>query len=151
MLKASIFFILLAGTMNMAWAQKKEEAQIKNCINAFFEAMHHADTSAVMRVLDPEASMQSISVLKSGTVFNVSSIAAFKEALSTMKGLDFEERLSGYDIKINGSIAVAHTPYRFFMNKKELHCGVNVFTLWRSGAGWRIAHIIDTRIPTEPE
>jgi hypothetical protein len=50
-----------------------------------------------------------------------------------------------YDIKIDDNMAIAWTPYEFYITDKFSHCGVNVFTLIKTEQGWKIAGIIDTR------
>lgn len=41
----------------------------------------------------------------------------------------FEERLLGYTIHIDGTMAIDWTPYEFYVNGNKIHSGVNVFTL----------------------
>ncbi|MDP5138985.1 MAG: hypothetical protein NWP83_00775, partial [Spirosomaceae bacterium] len=60
-----------------------------------------------------------------------------------------DERLSGYDIKIDGDMATVWTPYSFFVNNNVSHCGVNAFTLIRQNDSWKILSITDTRRKTD--
>ncbi len=42
-------------------------------------------------------------------------------------------------------MAIAWTPYEFYVNDKFNHCGVDVFTLMQTAKGWKIMGIVDTR------
>jgi len=42
-------------------------------------------------------------------------------------------------------LATAFTPYQFYYNGKQNHCGANAFTLVRIDGAWKIQSIIDTR------
>ena len=59
--------------------------------------------------------------------------------------MQFEERLLGHTIHIDGPMAIDWTPYEFYVNGKKSHSGVNVFTLYKDNGQWKIVAIIDTR------
>lgn len=47
----------------------------------------------------------------------------------------------GFDatVQVAGTMAVAWVPYDIYVDGAWSHCGVDVFTLFRVGSGWRIA------------
>ena len=49
--------------------------------------------------------------------------------LSIPENQKFEEKLLSFDIKIDGNMANAWTPYEFWFNDQFSHCGVNSFQL----------------------
>lgn len=51
----------------------------------------------------------------------------------------FTERGFDPQVMISGPIAVVWLPYDFHLDGAWSHCGVDVFTLLRTEAGWRIA------------
>lgn len=53
----------------------------------------------------------------------------------------FTERGFDPQVMISGPIAVVWLPYDFYLDGAWSHCGVDVFTLLRAEAGWRIATI----------
>jgi hypothetical protein len=55
------------------------------------------------------------------------------------------EKLNGYEIKVDGDLASAWTPYEFYVGEEFSHCGVNSFQLLKTADGWKIFHIVDTR------
>jgi hypothetical protein len=56
-----------------------------------------------------------------------------------------DERITFETIKIDGPLAVAWTPYKFYYEGKFSHCGVNSFQLVRLNGAWKIQYLIDTR------
>jgi SnoaL-like domain len=51
----------------------------------------------------------------------------------------------GKEIKIDANMAMAWTPYKFYIGENFSHCGVNLFTLVKLEQDWKIVNIIDTR------
>jgi len=51
----------------------------------------------------------------------------------------YTERGFQGEVRISGPIAMVWLPYDFYLDGKWSHCGVDVFTLVKSEAGWRIA------------
>jgi hypothetical protein len=48
-------------------------------------------------------------------------------------------------VKVDGPLAIAWTPYKFYYKGQFSHCGVNSFQLVRINGEWKIHYIIDTR------
>jgi hypothetical protein len=42
-------------------------------------------------------------------------------------------------------MASVWAPYKFYLGDKFSHCGVDVFQLMKTGDGWKIIYIVDTR------
>jgi hypothetical protein len=59
--------------------------------------------------------------------------------------IKFLEKIVSYTIQVDGTMAVAWTPYEFYKNGILSHTGVNVFTLFKKDDSWKIIYIIDTR------
>lgn len=137
--------ILLLLLTFPALAQQNEEAAVKAIINQLFEGMKKADSAALKPIFMPEARLQTV-VNKQGDVsVRDEAIARFITSVGSAKAGALDERLSGMDVKIDGDLATAWTPYAFYYNGQASHCGANAFTLVRVGGVWKIQHIIDTR------
>lgn len=46
------------------------------------------------------------------------------------------------EVRVSGPVAMVWLPYDFYLDGKWSHCGVDVFTLLKSDAGWRIATLV---------
>ena len=139
-----VAFILVLIFCNTAMAQDNEA--IKKTINTFFDGMKTNDTSTINSTLDSACFLYSIMQTKSGeTILENEKVAGFLKQVVELKGQKADEQLLSYDIKIDGVMAIAWTPYKFYFNDKFSHCGVNVFTLIKRGGTWKIMGITDTR------
>jgi Putative lumazine-binding len=119
---------------------------IKSTIETFFTGMHRGDTSLIKTSLDSSCFLFSILQKKdSSTLLQEESVEAFLQQVVKLKGQNLEERLLSYDIKTDGAMAIAWTPYTFYFNGQISHCGVNVFSLIKRNGHWRIMGITDTR------
>ncbi|CAH0996218.1 hypothetical protein EMA8858_02349 [Emticicia aquatica] len=139
----SILFIFCSV---VSFAQTDEE-KIKASINQVFDGMRKNDTTLVRQVLHPSCFLKSIGKNKSGEVrLQEDAIIDWLKQIGTKRdGIILDERLTSYDIKIDGEMAIAWTPYEFYVNDKFNHCGVDVFTLMNTDKGWKIVGIVDTR------
>jgi len=81
--------------------------------------------------------------LESTNALDKSGLANAEGLLSKWRAAD--ERISFETIKIDGPLAIAWTPYKFYYEGKFSHCGVNSFQLVRVDNQWRIQYLIDTR------
>lgn len=141
-----LFTILFMGIATASFAQSNEE-QIKASINQVFDGMRKNDTTLIRQVLYPSCFLKSVVKTKTGEVkLQEDQIIDWLKSVGTKReGVMLDERLTSYDIKIDGDMAVAWTPYEFYVNDKFNHCGVNVFTMMKTDKGWKIIGIVDTR------
>lgn len=146
-----LFLPILANLLFLTntFAQNETEA-VKAAVDQLFDGMRANDSLLIKKVLYSEVSLKTVITNEAGeTVLQKADIRDFIKAVGTKReGVKFDERLSGYDIKIDGDMAMAWTPYSFYFNDKFSHCGVNVFILVRTPDGWKITNITDTRRKT---
>lgn len=141
------FWILLTAITiySCANAQTAEDS-VKAVVNNLFSGMKNADASLFKSVFSDSAIMQTVSRTREGNmVVRNESIAEFTEFVGTLKKDSADERIRFETIKIDGPLAIAWTPYNFYLNGKFSHCGVNSFHLVRFNDGWKIQYLIDTR------
>lgn len=134
---------LLASTP--LFAQNAEETAVQATIDRLFEGMKKADSSLVRSVFHPTARLQTAYIREGKPVLQSDAIAGFVKAVGTPHKEVWDERISGYNIRIDDNLATAWTPYEFYVDGKYLHEGVNAFQLFRSPEGWKIIQICDTR------
>lgn len=119
---------------------------IKSTIETFFAGMHRNDTALIKTSLDTSCFLYSIMQKKdSSTLLEEQTVDEFLQQVAKLKGQKLEERLLSYDIKTDGLMAIAWTPYTFYFNEQVSHCGVNVFSLIKRNGHWFIMGITDTR------
>lgn len=142
-----IAFVLLVFISISLNAQTNDEQQVKAAIDTFFDGFHKGDTSIVASVITKDALLQTIGNNREGkTVLRSEAMEGLMTAIANRpKDQKWDERLLDYDIRIDGAMANAWTPYEFWFNDAFSHCGVNSFQLFKSETGWKIIYIIDTR------
>jgi hypothetical protein len=143
-LKTFLLFISVAYSSAL-FAQNAEETAVKMTVNTLFQAMQKADSTMLKPLFNPGARLQTVINKQGDVTVRDEAIAGFINSIGKAKAGTLDERLSGMDIKIDGDLATAWTPYVFYFQDKKSHCGVNAFTLVKIGGSWKIQTIIDTR------
>ena len=67
------------------------------------------------------------------------------KAVGTPHKEQWDERIYDVKIQVDGPLATAWTPYKFYFGENFSHCGVNAFTLIKTDDGWKISGITDKR------
>lgn len=137
----SLLFLLSLGVF------AQNETNPKQTIEQFFKAFHQQDTVAMRALTYGNISLRSIGKDKIG-IARVSSenFDAFLKTISSIpESMDFQEKIHGYEVKTDGTMAHVWTPYSFFVNGKLSHCGVNSFQFFKFKGNWKIISILDTR------
>lgn len=128
-----------------ALAQTPDETAVKTTIARMFEGMSKADSTLLKPLFAPNARLQTVQNKQGSVSVKEDPIGGFIASIGKAKAGALDERLSGMDIRIDGDLATAWTPYSFYYNGRQSHCGANAFTLVRMNGSWRIQNIIDTR------
>jgi hypothetical protein len=143
----SLLMILLACVLgtNSAYAQEAA-APVRQVVDRLFEGMKTGDSTKLRSVFTNECSLTSISKNNADSVvIHKSAIAGFIKAVGTPHKEVWDERIYDVKISMDGPMAIAWTPYKFYLGEKFSHCGVNVITLIQTKTGWKINDITDTR------
>lgn len=122
-----------------------EEAAVRATINSLFDAMRKADSTLLKNTLMPGARLQTV-INKQGQVsVKDDDMGKLVASVGKAKPGSLDERLGMYEVYIDGDLATAFTPYQFWYNGQQSHCGANAFTLVRTNGAWKVQTIIDTR------
>jgi len=127
-------------------AQSGADQDVKTVIMSLFDGMRAKNADQVSDAFIPDAVMQTVISDDKGTRIGSNSVSDFASRIgSTGPEVQLDERILEYQIKVDGDMAAAWTPYEFYVNDKFSHCGVNSFQLVKLPEGWKIVYIIDTR------
>lgn len=139
----SLFFAVL---IHFASFSQTEEQQVEQVIRSLFEGMKSKNADQVAMAFSEDALMQTVIAKPEGSEVGSNSVADFvKRIATTPETTTLDEQILDYQIKVDGTMASAWTPYRFYVNGNFSHCGVNSFQLVKKAEGWKIVYIIDTR------
>ncbi|WP_281766028.1 Cif family virulence factor [Neptunitalea lumnitzerae] len=136
--------VMLTGSMKAQDTQKKE---VTDTVKEFFKAFHAQDTVALRAFAYGYVELQSIAKDKTGaTQLHNETYETFVKSIGSIPdNVTFEERILNYDIRVDGDMANAWTPYEFYLNGEFSHCGVNSFQFLKTEEGWKIIYLVDTR------
>lgn len=59
-------------------------------------------------------------------------------------GVDFVERMWDPTVRVEGRIAEVRAPYDFYRDGELSHCGIDLFHLVKTAAGWQVVSVIWT-------
>ena len=141
------FFIVLTIMMCGVTAKgQTAEDSVKSVINNLFTGMKTADVQLLKSCFADSMILQTISSNKEGKlVVKNEAPSGFIDFISKESPGNADERITFDVVKVDGSLAIAWTPYNFYYKGQFSHCGVNSFQLVRFSDGWKIQYIIDTR------
>jgi hypothetical protein len=140
--------ILLTAAMFISTFIKAQSAEdsVKAVINQLFAAMKGASATMLKETFADSAVLQTIRRKQDGTFFvQDEKVSDFVEQIGKAKKDSLDERITFETLKIDGPLAIAWTPYKFYYAGKFSHCGVNSFQLVKINGRWKIQFLIDTR------
>lgn len=148
-MKKLLFFIVFLGFSPITFAQSEDENALKAVVVQLFDGMQKHDSTTIRVCFHASARMQSIGInRKSGMVemTTQNTIDGFVKSIGSIPATtQIEERVLSYEIRVDGQMATAWTPYELYMNNKKIHCGVDAFQFFKTDKGWKILTIADTR------
>ncbi len=139
-----LWLLILTFGNTTAFAQT-EEIAVKQAINNFFEGMKKSDTSIIRAAFSSKPILQTIAKNREGNAVIVTDHLDSLLASIASPHEIYDERITFDVVKVDADMAMAWTPYRFYLGDKFSHCGVNSFQLVRLNGQWKIQYLIDTR------
>jgi ketosteroid isomerase-like protein len=146
MKKTILLMALVCWIFGFQANAQSDEEQVKAVIKNMFDGMRAKNADQVGAAFAPDALMQTIQSKPEGNQVASNAVADFVKRIATTPAeTNLDERILDYQIKVDGAMASAWTPYLFYVNGNFSHCGVNSFQLVKMAEGWKIVYIIDTR------
>src|SRR5215208_2763172 len=121
--------IILTVISSKAFSQR-DEAAIKAVINNMFDGMKKTDTALIRAAFSSSPVLQTVLKNKEGkTVIVTEPLDSFIVSISRPHTEVYDERISFDVIRIDGDLAIAWAPYKFYVGDKFSHCGTDSFQL----------------------
>ena len=140
------FKLMLLLNLFVLFSATAQESEIQLTIGNFFNAFHQRDSIALKKVCSENLVLHSISESEKGTQFSIQKASDFFKSIAAIPlSMKFEEKILGFKVQVDGSMAHVWTPYEFYVNDKLSHSGVNSFQLYKENDGWKVVYILDTR------
>lgn len=128
-----------------AGAQVSDEEAVMAVVQALFDGMRQKDEALLRSVWHPDARLQSAGQDAEGRP-RVTSTAIDSFIASVLAGERYLDEVTfDEEVRVDGNLATAWTPYNLFVDDDFSHCGVDAFQMVRTAEGWRILQLTDTR------
>jgi hypothetical protein len=143
--KGTIILLLLAAVLpNTLNAEvPEEEKAVITVVKQFFEVLETRDTELAKKILIPEGQNFSIRENEKGVVVKQANYHDLIDSLKKNKA-NYKEVMQNPKVLIHKRIAVLWADYKFYIDGKFSHCGVDAFSLLKTADGWKIAGIVYT-------
>jgi hypothetical protein len=132
----------------LGWSQQSvDQAGVEAYLEAFLGALGAKDTAQLRELMAPELVLRTIGPIgetRRDAVLTTP-VDRFLVELAQADVRELEEKIDHLRVEIDGPLAHAWMDYQFYLDGDLHHCGVNSFTLFHDGQGWRVIHLIDTR------
>ena len=144
-MKKIVFLLCLTAIATHAFCQTDKD-DIKKTITTMFDAMRKGDSTMLHSVFAPGMAFQGLKPQKDGNSLLLNENPNdFLKAVGTPHKDMWDERITFGDIKVDGPLASVWAPYKFYLGGVFSHCGIDFFQLTKTGEGWKIIYVIDTR------
>lgn len=123
-----------------------DSGAIMQVVNDMFRGMRVRDTALVRAQFHAVPTMRSTANLRTGMVVIVDSVDGFLRAIMAQPDtVLLDERLGPPTVRVDGNFATVWAYYEFWRAGLFSHCGADLFSLARTGAGWKILNVSDSR------
>lgn len=125
-------------------SQSADEAAVLGAVHRLFDGMRNADSATVRSVFARDARFASIDARVEPATIKYDAVDGWIASVANSRRR-WDEQIYDVQIRVDGNIAQAWTPYTFYLDKQLRHCGVNSMELLRDAGGWKITQLSDTR------
>ena len=126
-------------------AGSDDRAAVLRVVRRLFDGMRAGDSAVVRAQFHPNALLWSAMSRNGVAEARFDSLDVFVRAVGTPHQEVWDERTSNEVVHIDGPLASVWMDYSFYAGSRFSHCGVDAFQLARSGTGWKIVALADTR------
>jgi hypothetical protein len=132
----SILFVAMPGASSAQTANDRDV--VLQTVQTFFNTMTTNDAEGAGKILMPRGRFHIMDMRKSTleprTFTGEKYLARMRKSKQTRR-----ERIWDPEVRVHGLIASVWAPYDFWVDGKFSHCGVDLFDLIKTAAGWKIA------------
>ncbi len=136
--------VLAAALLVDPAAAQTPEADVLEVVQRLFDGMRAADTTMMRSTFHPE-----IRLLTTGSRdgFPVAGVVPMARWLEAVAGADqiLDEQIHEPEVRVADNLAAVWTYYTLHVGDELSHCGYDAFQLVRTGDGWKITQVADTR------
>ncbi|MBW3534936.1 MAG: nuclear transport factor 2 family protein [Gemmatimonadetes bacterium] len=122
----------------------EEVEAVKAVVIRLFDGMREADAAKVRSVFHPQARFVVVTERDGDVQVGFESAGGFAIAVGEATEV-WDERVTGWQVNVDGRVASVWTDYVFYRGDTFSHCGIDSFEMVKTGEGWLITQLADTR------
>jgi ketosteroid isomerase-like protein len=139
---------LLALPVSLRAQNTAVEKEVYAVVENFFKAFNAKDTTAMRTHLYGDVKLFTTGTNPQGAAVVRSESASGLLASIAGAPVALDERISNPEVLVEDGLANVWVRYEFYADGKYSHCGIDSFLLVKTGEGWKIAALADTRRKT---
>ena len=125
-----------------------EKKAIMEVIEGIFDAMREGDAGKHRTFFLSDTHTGRMT--KKGE-YQASKAEDWSKSISALTPGAVDEQLHDVKIMVEGTLAMAWTPFKLNVDGKLRSCGINQFTLGKTPEGWKVVYAIDIHTPQKCE
>ncbi|MDB5211354.1 MAG: nuclear transport factor 2 family protein [Sediminibacterium sp.] len=134
-------------TVTAALSQTTPEDSIKIAIGKFFTSIRNSDGMSFRQSFADSSTYINVNRDKFGEpVPRAAGIMDVALLISSVPRGSVDPRISFDMVKVNGSLASAWVPYKFYAGGQQLYCAVASIQMIRIKGNWKILYYIDRKV-----
>lgn len=139
-----ITILVLTGLLNGTETRElAEEEHVISVVQQLLDVLETGDIQKGKKTVIPGAYLAAVYNGNSENRVNYRTFTEFFNSLEQSRDRR-KETMSGIKVMIYNKVALVWGDYKFFLNSKLHHCGVNAYSLIRKNGAWKIANIVYT-------
>lgn len=140
MKQALLLILIFLSSYLYGQSTNSEEKMVLQKVNQFFEALEKQDTILLKSIAILDGQTTSIRSQNDSLLIRIATYKDRMKSFVNPQSVIYEKMLSA-EIKIHGRIAMAWVPYTLSINQNFNHCGIDVFTFFKTQEGWKIVSL----------
>src|SRR4051794_22504367 len=142
---AALTLLGLLMTASAARAADPDKAEILKVVKTLTDGWREADGKKVESALHPDFRLVTRRESPQGPEVQIDTRASLLSSVSKIKPGSWDDRLRGEEVRVDATgIATVWAKYKFYINGKLHHCGIESFQLYKMADGWKIVNFADT-------
>lgn len=125
-------------------ARGQDEASALAAIEQMFQGMRTADPDLVREVFAADARFAMLDTRNEPASVRVQGVDGWISGIANSGG-SWDEQVYDVEVRVDGAMASAWTPYTFYLDGEISHCGINSIEMLHDGNGWKVTQLSDTR------
>jgi len=123
-----------------------DEQEVLAVVQRLFDAMRTKDTTAMLALFDPKATLVGMRPGRNGGPAHVQRLTAaeFAAFMARDQREAWTERAWNPQVRVSGTLATIWADYDFHFGQTFSHCGVDAVQLLKTAEGWKIVSLADT-------